>query len=391
MRVKDPFATVQQPLPRSGGITLRSASSVPTAQWDALVEPGALFASHAWVRHLAEAAGPDPILTVRSEDELAAVVPMWSAGKAQGSLFDLSKFFGDLGGPWSQPWAWLGARRSVHNTLPCVSGLSRSWAQARVLEAAARHAATNGMAGVIMPYMPLHSADEMAAARPDAQVLLHAVEATAQVPSADPNPVGTGTRGRHNRKRRRQEWARFREAGYVIEEAGLDAVADEAADLITNTRRKYGAREDSGWMRRVFAAQHQVGLTDHAVALVCRRSTRMVAVAVCYQHGRTLFGRYYGASESPGSGAPVYFVMTSQAPLAYAASVGLDTVNLSTSSLEAKVRRGARLSPLAAVVLPTVDHAIDRSQARLHNKGFAASYRTQFPDALTSEWRVELG
>lgn len=374
--------------PGSEGITvsaLRTAAAIRAEQWDGLVDIGEMFGSHEWVRHLEEAGGTDPVLACRVEGTLAAAVPMWSADQSQGRLFDLTSLRRDIDGAWTQPWIWLGARRSVHNTLPCTSGPHRARVQASVLDVAARRAATSGMAGVIMPYMPVRAAHELAASDTDAHVLLHAAEATVAVPAGGGEAVVARARGHHNRKRRRQEWSAFREAGFTIEEAELETVAEEAAELITHTRQKHGSRDGSEWMRRVLAAQSRVGLTDRAVALVCRRSTRMTAVAVCYRHGQTLHGRYYGARNSLDARSPVYFIMTSHVPVSYAAAAGLTTVNLATSSLEAKTRRGAQLDPLAAVVVP-VSHTIDDTQVFTHNQRFVANYRSRFASALSPSW-----
>lgn len=365
-----------------------SASALSKSSWDALVTPGELFASHAWMHHLEFAAGPDPVLCCWVDGALSAAVPMWSGEASSGGLFHLPGFFPEVRGPWSRPFLWLGARRSVHNALPCVRGPQRTSVQARVLNAARERAREWGRAGVIMPYMPLAAATELAACHADARVLLHAAEAVADIPAGGKDAL-LSRLGRHNRKRRRAEQRSFAQAGYTIDVAEIDGVVDAAADLITRNRRKYGSEQGSDWMHRVFAAQRRVGLFDQAVVLVCRRATQVVALVVCYRHGDVLHVRYYGSERTTDSRCSPYFVLAGHAPLEYAAATGLRTVHLSTSSLEAKARRGATLQPLAAVVL-SEHESIERSHVRAHNQHFAARYRARFGGwSLDVAWDVE--
>jgi hypothetical protein len=62
----------------------------------------------------------------------------------------------------------------------------------------------------------------------------------------------------------------------------------------------------------------------------------------------------------------------------YAASRGLRRANLSITSLEAKIRRGASLEPLAAVVLNNDGVPPDRDADRAHNQRVALAYRERY-------------
>src|ERR1700754_3407897 len=114
--------------------------------------------------------------------ELLGALPTWEGELDTPGLFHLSDFFPGLAGPWQSRFRWLGARRSVHNTVVCTSGTHRVNAMTKLLTAAVADARANGLAGVIMPYLPVAAATELAANHPDARVLWHAAEAVINIP-----------------------------------------------------------------------------------------------------------------------------------------------------------------------------------------------------------------
>lgn len=366
-----------------------SLDGISSLAWDALVETDDLYACYAWLRHLEYAAGPAPVLTCSMGGELLGALPVWEGeGNAPG-LFHLPDFFPGLAGPWRRRFRWLGTRRSVHNTVACTSGMHRAPVMTQLLGAVVADAEADGAAGVIMPYMPVAAAEELAANHPDARVVLHAAEAVIDIPADGIDGIRRRV-GHHNRKRRRQELHAFARTGHTLERADITAsVVEDAAVLIANNRRKYGSDQGPEWLHRVFDAQRRTGLLDHAVALLCRRSERVSAVAICYRRGGGLHGRYFGADCTEDNRlGKVYFVLICHAPVEYAIRAGLHRVHLSTSSLEAKVRRGATLEPLAAVMVLCGGSPM-RSAVQRYNRRFADEYRRRFaayPSALGPAW-----
>ncbi|MGW6331303.1 peptidogalycan biosysnthesis protein [Nocardia rhamnosiphila] len=358
---------------------VEAVRSVAATEWDSLVAPGDLFCGHAWLRHLDEAVSPHSAVVVRRAGVLTAALPLWDASHADGSLFLLPALFPHVPELGRAELLWAGARRAVRNGVVSETGPSRSATLRHLLAAAVEHARERRRAGVIVPYLPVDTARELAGAHPRASLLLHSAEATVRIPqdpALDHRPPTSG----HNRKRRRRELRDFTATGHTLEWTGLTAeIADRVAPLIANTRAAHGSAGGVAWMRRVFDAQRRVGLDAAAATLLCRREGTLVAAAVCYRHGSSLHGRYFGAAESAGRAGAAYFVTTCHAPVAYARAQGLRRVHLSTSSLEAKVRRGATVDPLAAVVLLDRDrphpHTVDA-----HNRKFAAGYRDRFSD-----------
>ncbi|MEU4340846.1 peptidogalycan biosysnthesis protein [Nocardia sp. NPDC023852] len=361
---------------------VEAVDAISAIEWDGLVPPGDLFCSHAWLRHLDEAAGRRPVLTVSIGSRVTGATALWE-GEPMPGLFYLPEFFPELSGPWQHPFVWLGARRSVRNGLICTAGPQRSATLSHLLAGSLHYARENGRAGVVMPYLPVSAARELGRAHPAAHVLLHSAEATVAVP-----PHGTADlvahAGGHNRKRRRRELRDFTAAGFTLEWVDLTPEIEAAiAPLIAATRRRYGNGQGVVWMLRVFAAQRRVGLLDHAKVLLCHRNGRLATVAVCYRHGDSLHGRYFGADDAVSRDGYPYFVTTCYAPIDYAAHNGLPRLFLSTSSLEAKIRRGATVEPLAAVVLLDNDE-LHVERVRVHNRDLARGYRDRFPKYLSS-------
>ncbi|MFI7663817.1 GNAT family N-acetyltransferase [Nocardia sp. NPDC049526] len=370
---------------------VEAVADISRASWDALVAPGDLYTSYAWVRHLEDVLGPAPVLACQSNGEVVGVLPLWDGESGRQGLFHLPDFFPGLDGLWSQRYRWLGARRATHNTLASTTGAERTTVLRMLLSAAIDGATDDGLAGVIMPYLPLMSAVELGAAHPDARVLVHSAEAVVTVPSDGWHELGQRASS-HNRKLRRHELRDFARHGLAVEYTELtDSVAEESAMLIAQTRHKHGSRDGVDWMRDVFAAQRRAGLLDRAVAISCRRAGKLAAVAICYPHGDRLHGRYFGADYAQSRRANAYFVATFHAPLHHAVSAGFRQVDLSISSLEAKVRRGATLEPLAAVVLTDDKRLPSRDAVAAHNLRVAASYRERFstyPWSLSPTWPI---
>ncbi|WP_280275287.1 GNAT family N-acetyltransferase [Nocardia wallacei] len=364
---------------------METLATIAPGEWDGLVHPGDLFSSYAWLRHLDDVSGAHAVVAVRASDRLVGATAVWNGERTPG-LFHLRGFFTDLTGPWDEPFLWLGARRSVRNGLVCASGPLRSPALHRLLAACRDHARTHGHAGVVAPYLPLPAARELVAAHPDARLLLHSADAAIDVPPDGSAGLIARANG-HGRKRRRRELRGFTAVGHTVEWSAVTSeIAAEIAPLIAKSRRKHGSAEGVSWMTAIFAAQREAGLLDDAAVAMCRRHGELAAAAVCYRHGDSLHGRYYGATEAPDPHSSPYFVTTCVAPVDYAARNGLRRVLLSTSSLQAKVLRGATLHPLAAVVLLSRGTV---AGADAHNRRTVRDYRARFArfsSSLGPEW-----
>ncbi|MFE4588578.1 peptidogalycan biosysnthesis protein [Streptomyces laurentii] len=378
--------------PRAGALTVRAAASVAAIaprEWDALVGPDNFYTSHRWLRALELAHGADPVVTASRDGRLLGALPTWPGEGDSPGLFCPPDLFPGLAVPWAARCLWLGARRSVYNELLCVRGTLRMPTLMALVRGALAVARSRGAAGLILPYLTARDAADLARVHPRARVLLH--DADADIPVPNGGFEEHLARMRHaDRTRRRAELRACARAGTVVTWLPLTGkTARVAADLITQNRARHGGTADPGWMRRAFAAQHRSGVLEQAVGCFGFRAGRPVAVTVCYPHHDRLYARYYGFDYRRAEPAGEYFVLSYCAPLDYAAAHGLRRCRLAVSSWNHKVRRGAVLSPLAAVVVPLDHEVCSPERAAAFNRAVARRWRARCagrPQAIGPDW-----
>lgn len=365
-------------------VVVPSVSIVDCHAWDALVADSNFYNCHGWLAALEYALGPVELLTLHGPAGLLGGCALWDGECAPG-LFCLPEHFVDVPGPWDQEFLWIGARRSTHNEIPCTLGHGRGRALRGLLDAAEQLAVRRGRAGVVIPYMPLEKALELASLREDARVILHSAEASLAVP---PHGLMDAMRAasKHDRWRTRRELAVFAEHGDQVEWRALDDEIERvAADLIAQNRAKHGSMQGVAWMRHLLDGQRRSGVRESAAVAVARRDRRIVALTVFYRLGRTLHTRYFGSDYTVDDDDFRYFVLSYYAPLDYAATHDIDRIELSISSLQAKSLRGAEVNPLAAFVL-LADESVSREAVDRHNARFIAEHERMFGHHLGPAW-----
>jgi uncharacterized protein len=369
---------------------LTSASDVARYAWDAMVSDADFFHSRDWLHGLDEALGPASILAVLGPTGLMAGCAVWD-GECSPGLFDLRTFFPVLPGPWQREFLWIGARRSTHNEIPCVIGPRRAAALRTLMRAMLEAAEQRQRIGVVIPYMPLAKAIEIAAADEHARILIHSAEAILDVPDGGLASV-LAEAGTRRRWKTRNELAVFAEKGNVTHWSSITPeLENAAAELIAQNRARHGSHQGAAWMRRVLAGQRRAGVLDRAVAAVAVRDQRIISIAIFYHFGNYLHLRYFGSDYAVEDNDFRYFVLCYYAPLDYAATHGIRTYSESISSLEAKSSRGATIEPLAAVVAFTGHSALATDLVAKHNREFVRAFRTRFRHRLGSDWSIFAG
>jgi len=192
-------------------VVVPSVSMVDRHAWDALVADSDFYDCHGWLAALEYALGPVELLTLHGPAGLLGGCALWNGERTPG-LFCLPDYFADVPGPWERKFLWIGARRSTHNEIPCTLGHGRDRALRGLLDAAEQLAVRRDLAGVVIPYMPLEKASELASFREDARVILHSAEASLAVP---PHGLMEAMQAasKHDRWRTRRELAAFAEHG----------------------------------------------------------------------------------------------------------------------------------------------------------------------------------
>jgi predicted N-acyltransferase len=355
-------------------------------EWDRVVDDQNFYQSHAWLRGLEYLWGSRGIIAGRVGSELVGALPIWAGEHDTPGLFHLSSMFGDVPGQWKARFLWLGSHRGVSNGLIVAPGNIAVLGE--LLDYAWSTAARAGLAGVVMPYVPIGKAVALAAHHPAAHVLLHSAEAEMVVPP-DGFAGHLATLCRRDRIKQRAELRQFHSTGNSVTWTPLTgAVVAQAADLITQNRARYGSGQGREWMNRSFAAQERSGVLGQATAGLCRREGRTIAIMVCYRFRSRLYARYFGFDYATTKPRHEYFVLSYSMALDYAARQGFRRYHLATSALDVKIRRGADLIPQAAVVLPVTDWWLAPEAVRGHNHRFAARFHIRFGHRLGClDWR----
>lgn len=354
-------------------------------QWDSLVTDHDFYNSHGWLAALDYALGEGEVFTLYGSDGLLGGCALWD-GEGQPGLFYLPDYFSGLKGPWQQPFLWGGARRSTHNEILCVRGPRRAEALLSIAKSLAQLAKHRGYYATIIPYMPLSEALEVAQLYPHARVLMHSAEASITVPSGGLDSQLQQLRCRA-RARVRAEMAAFSRAGNTVEWCDPDEpLLNQAAELIANNRKKYGSHQGADWMRRIFDGQKKSSIISAAIAAVARRDNQIVGITIFYRLGCSLHARYYGSDYQTEDNDYRYFVLSYYHSLNYAAKSGISECRFSISALAAKAQRGAKIEPLAALLLFENAPPLSISECEDYNRFFYNRYQQQYGIHLTSDW-----
>ncbi|GHB29011.1 hypothetical protein GCM10010306_021840 [Streptomyces umbrinus] len=330
---------------------LPGPAAISAHEWNALVSPGGFYSSHAWVAGLAHAHGPSPVLSATSAGRLEGVVPTWTNADSTG-LFSLEEMTRALPGVVSADYLWLGTKRSTANMATITRNPAKRARTLRALLEHARHlAARKGLKGVLWPYLSGPSAQEIASSHPLAHAVLHSADAVVKVPSDGMAGLESSVSSKERMKWRRERRI-FRSSCSSVEWTSLSPdVCERVAPLLANTRDKYGSPGGTAWMRRTLSGQLSSGVARNAFVALARRGNDVTAAALFYGHGDWLYGRYWGASHAAPDYA--YFALTHYEAVDFAAQHGFRRLHLSVPASKSKTSRGAALTPLALVAVPS--------------------------------------
>jgi predicted N-acyltransferase len=310
------------------------------------------------------------------------VIPTWKQPPSSDKLFSLTNLVGDLTGPWDKQYLWLGGHRVTANSLICTNGIQRENIVKELIESAQMYATNQQLSGVIYPFLSLKDANEIAKYCPSARVILHSADPVLHVPLGGFQEYIKSAR-RNDQRKWLQEMKSFQNSGATIEWEYLNSETMQlATSLIAANRSKYGSSGGLEWMNRTFSAQLESGVANKAVMAVSRKGSRVNAIAIFYQHHDWLFGRYWGAEDVTPPYA--YYILTLYAAIEWAAHHDFRHIHLSISAWESKVRRGAKLYPLAMAMLPKQGEAelLSESVAFHHNMSVVEYWKNRFSSRL---------
>ena len=151
---------------------------------------------------------------------------------------------------------------------------------------------------------------------------------------------------------------RFGAAGFTVSSERLNDCYGEIAPLAGNLKRRHGSDlGDEHWVR--FFARYAAELGDASTVYVCRSNDEAVAFSLFVEGEGTVYVRACGFDYGRAGENAEYFNLCYYEPLRHAIDRGAASLHLSMDAYEAKVSRGARLTPMWSVVLGPKDPASD--------------------------------
>lgn len=342
--------------------TVAAISDMPAADWDALTADS-LYACHRWLTFVErDTTAHCRYATVERDRQLVAALPLYHVLDEENEFYDPGQL---VDGRWQGGYLIAGARRGYVNTFPVSDALSdheRRHVLGALLDEVERESAAAAGDGALLLYMPGRTCDELTRLRPDVAPLFTSMDAHLTLPGSGLGDY-LSTLRKQARTNARREIATYRAAGLVTGFERIGDCCDEAAPLLQQLQARYGHGGPEEHYRRMLR-RHAGALDDMSLVVTARRGGRLVAFALFYLWGSTMYLRLAGFDYPLLAGAFEYFNVAFYLPIEWAYEHGFRQLHLGRESFDAKLRRGARLRPMLSAALPvTSEGARDSAYA----------------------------
>lgn len=352
--------------------TADAIADVPAGDWDALTGDS-LYTCHRWLTFVEQDSTAVPrYVTVEGDGRLVAALPLYEVLTEENAFYDPERL---VDGRWQGGHLIAGARRGFATTFPVrgtLSGHERHRVLDVLLSAVERESTARGP-GALLLYMPSHTCEELARCRPEVAPLLTSMEARLTLPGTGFGDYLASLR-KQARTNARREIAAFRASGLVTGIERIGDCCDEAAPLLRQLQAHYGHGGTDEHYRRMLR-RHAAALDDLSLVVTARRDGRLVAFALFYLRGTTMYLRLAGFDYARLPGVFEYFNVAFYIPIEWAYDHGFDRIHLGRESFEAKVRRGARLHPALSAALPETTPGAQEA-AREWNRRLLGDWRS---------------
>jgi uncharacterized protein len=330
--------------------SVSSISAVDPAEWDVLAGPHGYYLSHQWIRFVeADPSARTDYLLVRQDGRLVAALPVYDVAAEQNDFYRPGNL---ADGRWRDRYLIAGARRAYANGLlvhPVLEAAERTEAVMLLLRSLAGRVRLHDAAGALFLYMPTAAAGEVqqtaGAIAARGLPLLAAADSHLDAPGSHIGDYLASLPTSHRRRRLAHEITVFSGAGYEISEESPRDSWLEAGALLGNLQRRYG-HEDTDEVWQAIVARQAEYLGDRGVLFACRSQGRLVGFSLGYPFLDTLYMRMVGFDYAQLRNAFEYFNLAIYLPLRYVYAHGMRRIHLGIESYDAKVRRGAVLTPL---------------------------------------------
>jgi predicted N-acyltransferase len=327
---------------------------ISSTEWDSMAASASFYSSYGWLRSVEW----HPTLRSRylvlrdSTGSLAAGAPLYEADGLLNPNYNIARLLnladasGDL-----FPGLLLASRGGYWSDLPVRTTLTSDHqddALRELLDAAIRFAQDGDYRSLAAIYLPTSAMSAL--------VSLKAL--------AGPYLVGAGCRAyvewrdfddyldsfRHKRRGNiRREIEQFEKSGYSVDITDLASSHELLAPLLANVHRRHGETPVVERFATYFSEQ-AAHVNDSSRVFLLRAGRRIVGFDLEYEWRKGLYGRVVGLDYRELQGAGEYFNLSIYAPIRYAIDRRLEFVDFGPGSYEAKVRRGAKLNPLWALL-----------------------------------------
>jgi predicted N-acyltransferase len=352
-------------------------TEVDQPNWDRLA--AGFYQSYRWLRAVHDDPGVESsYLLAHRGDTLVGALPIFDVSREGNSFYAPARHHAALTG--SGHWLLAGTRRGYRNGLLCADADRR--AVLAILLAAARElAADRGADGLVWMFAPTPAA----AALRDFGAVAAFDTVDASITANNWDEYESALSGRR-RAATRRERRRFAAAGYDVAEQSLATCWKPLAELVSQVQKKHGHGTTAEQMRDVLARQLEV-LGPDSLVITIERDGALVAGALDYRFGDTLYGRMVGFDYPRLVDAYEYFNLVYYLPIERLPSLGLRRLHLGIEAEAVKVERGAQLDPLWTVALPTRETILAPAKETVDR---AAGWRRAYgPDVLPPDrWDV---
>ncbi|MFE3580937.1 peptidogalycan biosysnthesis protein [Streptomyces vinaceus] len=326
---------------------IESVHEVPAAEWEHLARPAGLYLSHRWLAGEEE----DPTATcayalVRDPDgALLAAAPLHLVRDEPNDGYRPETVLP----PHLRPRVIAGARRGYHNTPLTAPGLNpgRRDACLALLQGAVRAFADRHGTTHWWPYLTTAAAARLAPLYPDPALHL---EDDALIPLP-----GTGiddyisSLPSQRRVGIRRERRLFAAAGPVVRRQVLADCFEEAAVLLAGHQQDHGHDRDGIGPMTALLKRQAAAMGSEARVVAAYDGHRMTGFCLYYHYGTTTWIRAVALDRDHPT-PHLYFNLMYYLPVEDAYAHGTTALHAGMTTIEAKRRRGARVSGLYALV-----------------------------------------
>ncbi|MPY38586.1 GNAT family N-acetyltransferase [Streptomyces phyllanthi] len=324
--------------------TTTTLDKVSPQDWDTLAEPEGFYMSHGWLRSVELESGASvSYLLAYAGDRLVGGLPVYEIERENNVFYSLAPRLEQMG--TSGDWGVMGSHRGYSSGI--LRAPDSEDAVVDELLDAGREFHRPPRKGSLFLFATSRTARTLH--RRGAAIDFDCGDASLFTGGLSFTDYCGTLRSRH-RVSLKREYARFLQAGYQLGHQRLSECLEEAAPLLANLQTKYGHSTTAEQAFHMFAEQAAC-LDDQSVVFTARSQGRLVAVSVMYEWHGKLYARAAGFDYEALRGAYEYFGICYYFPIDYMSTRGLTELHLGIGAYSAKVKRGARLSPLWTVAL----------------------------------------